>query len=90
MPITKGAEKAHRQSERKHVFNLRRKRAMKETVKAIEQAITSGDSKQAKELLPKAYQAIDKAAKRGVIKDNTAARKKSRLTTRVKNADAKK
>lgn len=85
MPITKGAEKAHRQSERKRVFNVRRKRDMKDTVKAIEKAITSGDGKQAEELLPKAYKAIDKAAKRGVIKDNTAARKKSRIAARVKN-----
>ena len=34
-------------------------------------------------LLPKLYQAIDKAAKRGIIKKNAAARKKSRLTKLV-------
>lgn len=86
MPITKGAEKAHRQSERKRVFNVRRKGAMKDAEKAIQKAVTAGDAKKAKELLPTAYKAIDKAAKRGVIKDNTASRKKSRLTARVKNA----
>lgn len=85
MPITKGAEKAHRQSERKRVFNIRRKGAMKDAEKAIQKAVQSGDAKQAKELLPKAYKAIDKAAKRGVIKSNTASRKKSRLTANVKN-----
>ncbi|MCA9355091.1 30S ribosomal protein S20 [Candidatus Kaiserbacteria bacterium] len=85
MPITKGAEKSHRQSERKRVFNVRRKGAMKDAEKAIQKAVTSGDAKKAKELLPSAYKAIDKAAKRGVIKDNTAARKKSRLATRVQN-----
>jgi small subunit ribosomal protein S20 len=85
MPITKGAEKALRGSERKRVFNIRRKRAMKDAEKALDKAVSSGDTKQAKELLPTVYKAIDKAAKRGVIKDNTAARKKSRLTARVKN-----
>jgi small subunit ribosomal protein S20 len=89
MPITKGAEKANRQSERKHVFNIRRKGAMKDAEKAVQKAITGGDVAKAKELLPTAYKAIDKAAKRGVIKDNTADRKKSRLTIRVKNAGVK-
>jgi small subunit ribosomal protein S20 len=86
MPITKGAEKAHRQSERKRVFNVRRKSAMKDADKAIQKAVSAGDKNTAKELISKAYKAIDKAAKRGVIKKNTAARKKSRLTARVKNA----
>jgi small subunit ribosomal protein S20 len=85
MPITKGAAKAHRSSERKKVFNIRRKSAMKDAEKAIQKAVTTGDAKKAQELLPTAYKAIDKAAKRGVIKDNTASRKKSRLSARVKN-----
>ena len=85
MPITKGAVKADRQSKRKRVYNVRRKGAMKDAEKALQKAVAAGDAAKAKELLPAAYQAIDKAAKRGVIKDNTAARKKSRLTARVKN-----
>lgn len=87
MPIIKGAKKAHRQSERRRVFNLRRKRAMRDTVKEVEKAVASGDVATAKAGLSNAYQAIDKAAKRGVIKDNTAARKKSRLTARVRTAE---
>ncbi len=84
MPITKGAEKAVRQSEKKRIFNIRRKNVMGDVIKSVNKAVTAGDASKAKELLPKAYQAIDKAAKRGIIKDNTAARKKSRLTARVK------
>lgn len=84
MPITKGAEKAHRQSKRKQVFNTRRKTAMKDVVKQVQKAVLAGDVAKAKELLPKAYKAIDKAAKKGVIKDNTASRKKSRLSARIK------
>jgi small subunit ribosomal protein S20 len=85
MPITKGAEKAHRKSERKKVFNIRHKSAMKDAEKAIQKAVTAGDATTAKGLLPAAYKAIDKAAKRGVIKDNTASRKKSRIAARIKN-----
>ena len=86
MPITKGAEKALRSSKRKQVFNVRRKGAMKDVTKEVTKAVAAGDTKKAQELLPKAYKAIDKAAKRGVIKDNTAARKKSRLSARIKKA----
>jgi small subunit ribosomal protein S20 len=89
MPITKGAEKANRQSKKKHIFNIRRKSVMSDVVKDVNKAVVAGDAKKAKELLPLAYKAIDKAAKRGVIKDNTASRKKSRLTARVKATEAK-
>jgi small subunit ribosomal protein S20 len=89
MPITKGAEKANRQSKKKHIFNIRRKSVMSDVVKDVNKAVVAGDAKKAKELLPLAYKAIDKAAKRGVIKDNTASRKKSRLTARVKATVAK-
>lgn len=91
MPITKGAEKAHRQSLRKRVYNIRRKTAMKDVVKSLDKAVLAKDAKKAEELLPKAYKAIDKAAKIGVIKDNTASRKKSRLIKKIKNiAEAEK
>lgn len=83
MPITKGAQKANRASLRKRVFNVRRRRDMNEAVKQVRTLIAAGKQKDAEALMPKAYQAIDKAAKRGIIKDNTAARKKSRLFAAV-------
>ena len=83
MPITKGAHKAHRASLRKRVFNVRRKTEMNDVVKKMRKLITAGEVKEAEALLPTAYKAIDKAAKRGVIKDNTAARKKSRLVAAI-------
>lgn len=85
MPITKGAKKTHRQSERKRVYNTRNKNVMKAVVKDVQKAVTEGDAGKAKEMLPKAYKAIDKAAKKGIIKSNTASRKKSRLTAQVKS-----
>lgn len=84
MPITRGAQKAHRASLRKYVFNVRRRRTMNETVKEIRTLVASGKAAEAAKKLPEAYQAIDKAAKRGVIKPNTAARKKSRLAASIK------
>lgn len=86
MPITKGAQKAHRASLRKRVFNTRRKDAMKGVVKNIRKMVSSGEAAEAEKMLPDAYKAIDKAAKRGVIKPNTAARKKSRLVAAIKKA----
>lgn len=77
--ITKSAKKAHAQSLRRRVFNIRRIRAMKEETKDFEKLIVSGDKAGAAKELAAAYQAIDKAAKRGVIKKNTAARRKARL-----------
>lgn len=79
MAITRGAKKAYRSSQKKRVFNIRRKTAMHDVVKTLRTHIVKGEKKEAEALLPSAYKAIDKAAKRGVIKDNTAARKKSRL-----------
>ncbi len=86
MPITKGAEKAHRRSLRKHVFNVRRNRTMLDVVKKMRKLIAAGKPAEAEAMLPTAYKAIDKAAKRGVIKDNTAARKKSRLVAAISKA----
>ena len=83
MPITKGAQKAHRASLRKRVFNVRRTRTMNEVVKDLRKLIAGGKIKEAEEMMPQAAKAIDKAAKRGVIKDNTAARKKSRLAAAI-------
>lgn len=89
MAITSSAKKAIRSSAKKHVFNLRRKDAMKDVSKSLTKALTAKDIAGAEKLLPDAYKAIDKAKKTGVIKANTAARKKSRLALLVAKAKAK-
>lgn len=86
MPITKGAHKAHRSSLKKHVFNVRRKTAMNDTVKKLRKMVEAGKTEEAQKMLPAAYKVIDKAAKRGVIKGNTADRKKSRLSAAIKRS----
>ena len=66
-------------------MNTRRKRALHSTVKEA-RGLVGKDRKDQNEALKKAYQAIDKALKRGVIKKNTAARKKSRLAQFLKRS----
>jgi small subunit ribosomal protein S20 len=83
MPIIKSAKKAVRGSLRKKAVNDRRNRTMKEIIKKIEK-VAKTDKREAGKMLSSAYQAIDKAAKKGVIKKNNAARKKARLTRLVK------
>ena len=78
MAITSSAKKAVRVSKRKKVLNDRRTRTMKDAIKKIEKAVKAGNKDDAAKLLSAAFAAVDKAAKRGVIK-NTASRKKSRL-----------
>lgn len=84
MAITSSAKKAIRVSLRKKAINDRRTKTLKETVKNLEKAVKAGKKDEALKMLPKAFQAVDKAAKRGVIKKNTASRKKSRLSRLVK------
>lgn len=79
MPITRNAKKALRVSQKKNAINSRTKKSLKEGVKAIGKLVESKNWKDAKTSLSAAYSAIDKAAKNGVIKKNTANRKKARL-----------
>ena len=88
MAITKSAKKAIRSSAKKRVVNLRRKEVLHGATKSLLKALASKDAAGAEKLLPGAYKAIDKAMKRGVIKKNTAARKKSRLALAVRRAKA--
>ena len=83
MPITQSAKKAIRGSLRKKAFNDQRKRAMKDIIRKVEK-MSKKDKGEAGKMLSTAFQAIDKAAQKGVIKKNNAARKKSHLSKLVK------
>jgi small subunit ribosomal protein S20 len=80
MAITKSAKKAIRQNKRRRANNLVYLNKIKSLVKETKALVLQNKMKEAKELLPKVYQILDKAAKVGVIKKNTASRKKSRIT----------
>jgi small subunit ribosomal protein S20 len=82
MAKTSSARKALRVSKRQGLYNARRKGAMKTAVKSIGKLITSKSADAAKSLAG-VQQAIDKAAKNGTIKKNTAARMKSRIAKRI-------
>jgi len=89
MPTTKAAKKSLRQIKTRTARNIKRKNAVKELMKKVRLAMNSGDNEKVKALLPKVQKAFDKAVKVGVIKANTANRKKSRLAARIKKAGKK-
>ena len=88
MPNLSAAKKAERSSKRKTAQNkkvkLRFTRIKKKTLKLIE----IGETKLAKQQLPHAYKAIDKAAKKGIIHPKKSDRMKSQLAKKV-NTPAK-
>lgn len=77
MPITKSAKKALRQNKKRRVRNVRKILAYKASVKDFRKLVAVGKKDEAKKMLPKVYQTLDKAAKSGVIKKNKASRLKS-------------
>ncbi len=83
MPITKSAQKALRQNEKRRVHNLGYKKEMRKLVKQVRSLVEENKIEEAKKLLPQVYKTLDKNAKVGIIKKNNASRKKSRLTKLV-------
>ena len=79
MPITKSAKKALRQDLKKRAHNLQKKRKLKDLFKKIKFLVLEKKGEEAEKLLPQIYKKLDKAAKTGLIKKNTASRKKSRI-----------
>ena len=86
MPNIASAKKALRQSIRRRVRNVEKKDAYKKAVKEYRKLISSKKLDEAKALLSKAFQALDKAAKTNVIKKNKASRLKSRMAKHLSNA----
>lgn len=84
MAITRNAKKAERSSQNKRVFNIRKKVILHDAVKDFRTQVAKGAVQEAEALIPTVFKAIDKAAKTGVIKGNTADRKKSRIVASLK------
>jgi small subunit ribosomal protein S20 len=85
MANTASARKAIRVSDRKRIVNDRLRKTMRKAIKEIKDLVRAQKISEAKALVPNAYQAIDKATKRGVVKQNTASRKKA-LVSRITKA----
>ena len=84
MANTYSALKRVRQTERRTEVNRQTKSKLRHQILAMRRAITAKDAAAAATLLPKTFSVIDRSAKLGVIKKNTAARYKSNLHVRVK------
>jgi small subunit ribosomal protein S20 len=83
------AEKQMRQSVKRRARNRNNVSQLKTQVKKLRAAIATGDAEAAKKLLPATVGELDKAAKKGVLHDNAAARTKSRLARGVNALAAK-
>ncbi|MDO9125740.1 30S ribosomal protein S20 [Parvibaculum sp.] len=85
MANTKSAKKAIRVIAKKTAVNKDRRSRMRTFCRNVEEAIASGDKSAAETALRAAQPEIMRAAQKGVIHKNTASRKVSRFTQRVKS-----
>jgi len=83
MPQRAQTEKHLRQTKTRTYRNRLRKNAMKSAVREVMDAARAGDAEAVEAGMPAVQKAIDKAAKRGVIHQRTADRRKSRLSAQV-------
>jgi small subunit ribosomal protein S20 len=84
MANTYSAIKRARQTERRTEVNRKNKTRLRHQIRAMRRALTGKDAKAAAALLPATFSEIDRSAKLGIIKKNTAARYKSKLHLKVK------
>ena len=84
MANTSSAKKAVRKIERRTAVNRSRRSTMRTFLRKVEEAIESGDTSAASAALSTAAPLVMRAAQKGILHKNTASRKVSRLTIRVK------
>lgn len=88
MPIIKSAKKRVKVANKAAVRNSKTKRSLKTSMKAFTAAVT-GKDKKAGTALSKVQSDIDKAAKKGVMHKNKAARKQAQVAKAAKTAGVK-
>ncbi len=88
MPVTKSAEKQVRVSERKRLRNKSIRSLCKTNITKAERLIFSGELETAQKVVVAAISSLDKAAEKGVIHPNNAARRKSRLMKKLNQSQA--
>ena len=89
MANTSSAKKAVRKLARRTAVNRMRRSAMRTQLRKVEEAIASGDAAAARTALTATESVVMRSAQKGIIHANTASRKVSRLSARVKALDAK-
>lgn len=88
MANTVSSLKRVRMTERRTIINRMRKSRLRHQIRAMRRLLDQKDASGATSLLPTTFSLVDRAAKWGIIKKNTAARYKSRLTLRVRGLTA--
>lgn len=86
MPVTKSAQKQVRVAERKRLRNKSVRSLCKTNITKAEKRIFSGELELARKAVVTAITSLDKAAEKGIIHANNAARRKSRLMTKLNEA----
>ncbi len=84
MANTVSAIKRVRITEKRTAVNRIRKSRLRTQIRAMRAALQGSNAQAAQTALGETFSMVDRAAKWGIIKRNTAARYKSRLTRRVK------
>ena len=87
MANTPQSKKRARQNERRFAVNKARRSRIRTFLRKVEEAIASGNADSAKAALRAAQPELMRGVTRGVLHKNTAARKMSRLSARVKALD---
>jgi small subunit ribosomal protein S20 len=88
MANTVSSLKRVRTAERRTAVNRTRKTRLRHQIRAMRRLLETKDAKAASDLVSKTFSLIDRSAKWGIIKKNTAARYKSRLTIRLRKLAA--
>ncbi len=83
MPNHKSAEKRDRQNIKRRAINRNNRSSLRTQIKKLRAALDGSDQKESQGLLNPTVSMIDKAVNKGILHKNTAARHKSRLTSRV-------
>jgi len=84
MANTAQSKKRARQNEARYAVNKQRRSRIRTFLRTVEEAIASGDQTAAAAALKAAQPEIMRGVTKGVMHKNTAARKMSRLSARVK------
>ncbi len=84
MANTPGAKKRVRQRARRTLINQSRRSRMRTFIRRVERAIVAGDPEKASTALREAQPEIMRSVSKGILHKNTASRKISRLSQRVK------
>ncbi len=88
MANTVSSLKRVRIAERRTAINRMRKTRLRHQIRTMRRFLEQKDAKGAAQVVPATFSLVDRAAKWGIIKRNTAARYKSRLTARLKKLTA--